>query len=152
MKVIELKNTSFDKDAIIKLLENNTCFIGVFSDACFHCNNMKPAWNNLKTSLKKMKSNSVLLEIDAGQLDLINYGPLKNSIRGFPAIMIFKNGEMIKDFSGNRTKAEMLKFFKPHLEKATKKTKKTKKNKETIANKTKQRKITRMARRLKLLY
>jgi thioredoxin-like negative regulator of GroEL len=149
MKVIELKNCSFDKDAIIKLLENNTCFIGVFSDACFHCNNMKPAWNNLKTSLKKMKSNSVLLEIDAGQLDLINYGPLKNSIRGFPAIMIFKNGEMIKDFAGNRTKDEMLKFFKPHLEKATKK---TKKNKETIANKTKQRKMTRMAKRLKLLY
>jgi thioredoxin-like negative regulator of GroEL len=147
MRVIELKNSSFDKDAIIKLLENNICFIGVFSDACFHCNNMKPAWNNLKTSLKKMKSNSVLLEIDARQLDFINYGPLKYSIHGFPAIMIFKNGKFFKDFAGNRTKAEMLKFFKPHLEKAIKKTKK-----KNIANKTKQRKMTRQARRIKLLY
>jgi thioredoxin-like negative regulator of GroEL len=152
MKVIELKNNSFDKDAIIKLLENNTCFIGVFSTACFHCNNMKPEWNKLKTSLKKMKSNSVLLEIDAGQLDVINYGPLKNSIRGFPAIMIFKNGEIIEDYAGNRTKDEMLKFFKPHLEKATKKTKKTKKNKKTIRNKTKLRKMTRIARSINFLY
>lgn len=148
MKVIELKNGSYDNDAIIKLLQNNTCFIGVFSENCFHCVNMKPEWNKLKTSLKKIKSNSVLLEIDAAELDKINYSPLKNSIHGFPSIMIFKNGVMRKDFAGNRTKQEMLKFFKPHLEMTAKK---TKRNKKTISNKTKQRKMKRQAKRLKLL-
>ncbi len=148
MKVLELKNSSFDRDAVIKLLENNTCFIAVFSQSCIHCINMKPAWNNLKKNLKKMKSNSVVLEIDASQLDYINYGPLKNSIRGFPAIMIFKNGKMFKDFAGDRTTPEMLKFFKPHVEKAVKKTIKKKK---PINKKTKARKM-KLSRRIKLLY
>tara|TARA_B110000444_G_scaffold227454_1_gene232625 strand:+ start:1168 stop:1614 length:447 start_codon:yes stop_codon:yes gene_type:complete len=148
MKVNELKNISLDRDKIINLLENKTCFIAVFSESCIHCTNMKPAWNNLKNILKKIKSKSVVLEIDANQLDFINYGPLKNSIRGFPAIMIFKNGIMFKDYTGNRKTPDMLKFFKPHLEKANKKTIKIKK---TINKKTKQRN-KRLSRRIKLLY
>ena len=137
MKVRELKHGLFDRDAIIKLLKNKTCFVAVFSQSCIHCVNMKPSWNELKKNLKQMKSDSVVLEIDYSQLEFINYGPLKNSIRGLPAIMIFKNGMMIKNFTGNRTVTEMSKFFEPHLDKSIKKTIKNKKliNKKTIKNK-----------------
>lgn len=142
MKVIELKDNMFDRNVIINLLKHKTCFIGVFSDACVHCNNMKPEWNNLKKRLKKINSNTVLLEIDASKLDYIDFAELKNSIAGFPAIMIFKNGKMIKDYSGDRTNKDMFMFFKPFLAVSNKTIKKKSKRK----RKTKQRK-TRGSRR-----
>tara|TARA_B110000305_G_C19391358_1_gene615068 strand:- start:740 stop:1195 length:456 start_codon:yes stop_codon:yes gene_type:complete len=116
MKIIELKNNSFDKKVIADLLEKNTCFIAVFSKSCIHCNNMKPEWQILKKKLKKIKTRAVLLEIDYNQLDNIDYFSLKNSILGLPSIMIFKRGKKIKEYNGNRTSNDMLKFFKPYLE------------------------------------
>mgnify|MGYP001190816589 CR=1 FL=1 len=132
MKVIEIKNNSFDKDLIKKYLEKKMCFIGIFSKDCFHCTNMKPEWKILKKKLKKINTNTLFLEIDANYLNKIDVSSLKNSIDGFPSIMIFKNGKKIKDYSGDRSSNNMLNFFKGYmttLNKKTKKAKKTKKNK-----------------------
>ena len=48
MKIIELKNNSFDKKVITDLLEKKICLVGVFSKLCIHCKSMKPQWNFLK--------------------------------------------------------------------------------------------------------
>ena len=57
---------------------------------------MKPQWEFLKRKLKKINCNGVLLEIDASQLDYIDFSSLKNSINGFPSLMIFKKGKKLK--------------------------------------------------------
>lgn len=126
MQIIELKNNSFDKEVIKDLLEKKICLIGVFSKLCIHCKNMKSQWEFLKKKLKKINCNGVLLEIDASQLDYIDFSSLKNSIDGFPSIMVFKKGKKIKNYVGNRTSNNMFKFFKPYLIINDKK--KTKKN------------------------
>ena len=115
MQIIELKNNSFDKKVIKDLLEKKICLIGVFSKLCSHCKNMKSQWEFLKKKLKKMNCNGVLLEIDSTQLDYIDFSSLKNSIDGFPSLMIFKKGKKIKDYDGNRSTNSMFKFFKPYL-------------------------------------
>lgn len=126
MQIIELKDSSFDKQVIKELLEKKICLIGVFSKLCIHCKNMKPQWEFLKRKLKKINCNGVLLEIDSSQLDYIDFSSLKNSINGFPSLMIFKKGKKVKDYDGNRTSSNMFKFFKPYLLINNKK--KTKKN------------------------
>lgn len=137
MQIIEITNSNFDKNKITELLSKKICFIGVFSKMCIHCQNMKSQWQYLKSKLKKSNCNGILLEIDAEQLNYIDYSSLSNSIKGFPSIMIFKNGKLKKDYKGDRTTNDMFKFFKPymvlidkspHMRLKNKSFKKTKKN------------------------
>ena len=139
MKIIELNNDSFNKEELVNLLSKKTCLVGVFSKLCIHCQNMKPQWDFLKKKLKKSKCNGLLLEIDSNQLNYVDYSSLTNSIKGFPSIMVFKKGKLVKEYSGNRSSNDMFKFFKPYMvvvngEKG--KMKKTKKAKKNHKNKT----------------
>ena len=100
---------------------------------------MKPQWEFLKKKLKKSKCNGLLLEIDSDQLNYVDYSSLTNSIKGFPSIMVFKKGKLVKEYNGNRSSNDMFKFFKPYMvvvnsEKS--KMKKTKKAKKNHKNKT----------------
>lgn len=115
MQIIELNKTNLKKDDIHKLLKEKICLIGVFSKLCIHCNQMKHQWKFLKKKLKNKKCNGLLLEIDSQQLNYIDYSSLNKSINGFPSIMIFKNGKLVKEYNGNRTQKDMFKFFKPYL-------------------------------------
>jgi thioredoxin-like negative regulator of GroEL len=139
MKIIELNNDSFNKEDLVNLLSKKTCLVGVFSKLCIHCQNMKPQWDFLKKKLKKSKCNGLLLEIDSNQLNYVDYSSLTNSIKGFPSIMVFKKGKLVKEYKGNRSSNDMFKFFKPYMvvvngEKG--KMKKTKKAKKNHKNKT----------------
>lgn len=129
MQIIELKNNAFDKNKIKQLLTKKVCLVGVFSKLCIHCQNMKPQWEYLKTKLKNANCNGLLLEIDSDQLNYVDFSSLRNSIKGFPSIMVFKNGKLSKEYNGNRTSNDMFKFFKPHMVLINDKTKTTKKNK-----------------------
>jgi thioredoxin-like negative regulator of GroEL len=139
MKIIELNNDSFNKEEILNLLSKKTCLVGVFSKLCIHCQNMKPQWDFLKKKLKKSKCNGLLLEIDSNQLNYVDYSSLTNSIKGFPSIMVFRKGKLVKEYNGNRSSNDMFKFFKPYMvvvnEKKSK-MKKTKKAKKNHKNKT----------------
>ena len=135
MQIIELNNSSFDKEKIKQLLSKKICLVGIFSKLCIHCQNMKSQWEYLKKKLKKTKCNGLLLEIDSDQLNFIDYSSLTNSIKGFPAIMVFKNGKLKKEYNGNRTSNDMFKFFKPYMVLLNGKTAKNRKRK-TPKNKT----------------
>jgi thiol-disulfide isomerase/thioredoxin len=115
MQIIELKNNAFDKNKIKQLLTKKVCLVGVFSKLCIHCQNMKPQWEYLKTKLRNSKCNGLLLEIDSDQLNYLDFSSLRNSIKGFPSIMVFKNGKLAKEYNGNRTSNDMFKFFKPYM-------------------------------------
>ena len=135
MQIVEINNSNFDSNKIKELLSKKVCLVGIFSKFCIHCENMKPQWKMLKNKLKKNKCNGLLLEIDSEQLNNINYPSLQNSIKGYPAIMIFKNGKLKKEYLGNRTSNDMFKFFKPYMVLLNNKTKKKRKRK-TPKNKT----------------
>ena len=115
MQIIELNKNNVEKDYIHKLLKEKICLIGVFSKLCIHCKLMKHQWKMLKKKLKSTNCNGLLLEIDSEQLNYIDYSSLTKSINGYPSIMIFKNGKLIKEYTGNRKYKDMFKFFKPYL-------------------------------------
>ena len=147
MKIIELNNPNFNGEAIQDLLNKKICLVGVFSKLCVHCQHMKAQWASLKKRLKKSKCNGLLLEIDSDQLKYIDYSSLTNSIKGFPSIMVFKNGKQVKEYNGNRTSDNMFKFFKPYMvivdSKKTRKHKKKTKTKKEKKKKFKRRKTIR---------
>ena len=87
MRIIKLNNPESDLESIKNLLEKNICFIGVFSKLCIHCKNMKPEWEKLKSRLKKINCNALLLEIDSNYLNNLENTQL-STINGFPSIVI----------------------------------------------------------------
>lgn len=115
MQIIELNSQNFNKDNIKELLSKKICMVGIFSKFCIHCQNMKPEWMRLKNKLKNTKCNGILLEIDSDQLNYLDYPILNNNIKGYPSIMLFKNGKLKKEYNGNRSSNDMFKFFKPHM-------------------------------------
>ena len=150
MKIIEITNSNFDKNYIKQILLKKTCFIGIFSKSCIHCQNMQPEWKKLKEKLGSLKCNGILLEIDAEQLNYIDYSSLSDTLQGFPAILVFKNGKKSKDYEGERTSEQMFKFVKPYLvmgEKNTRQTKTNNKKLKKTKGKTKKGKIIRRTRK-----
>tara|TARA_B110000008_G_scaffold217194_1_gene216753 strand:+ start:493 stop:903 length:411 start_codon:yes stop_codon:yes gene_type:complete len=127
MKIIELKNNIFDVNKIQKILKSKVCLIGIFSKDCSHCINMKQEWEQLKKKIGKINSETVLLEIDYLILNTLNLTSLSSLINGLPTIMVLKNLKKIKEYSGNRTCSNMLKFFKSHIKSFKSKTIKLKK-------------------------
>ena len=115
MQIIELNKNNVEKDYIHKLLNKNICLIGVFSKLCIHCKLMKEQWKVLKKKLKNKKCNGLLLEIDSQQLNYLNYSSLTKSVNGYPSILVFKKGKLIKEYNGNRTHKDIFKFFKPYI-------------------------------------
>ena len=115
MNIIILKNNHFNKNTILKILKNNICFIGIFSDYCVHCIAMKSEWIKLKRRLTNKPVNIILIEINANVLNNINYPPLTTTINGFPHIVLSKYGKEFINYNGNRSCNAMYNFFKPYI-------------------------------------
>tara|TARA_B100001093_G_scaffold520287_2_gene614285 strand:+ start:728 stop:1270 length:543 start_codon:yes stop_codon:yes gene_type:complete len=115
MKIIKLTNPNFDKNHIDNLMSKSVCFIGVFSKLCIHCKNMKTEWEKLKNKLEKLNCNALLLEIDSSYLYSLGNESLSGKINGLPTILVYKNNKVIKEYNGNRTSRDMLKFFTPYI-------------------------------------
>jgi|ETNmetMinimDraft_21_1059911.scaffolds.fasta_scaffold292608_1 thioredoxin-like negative regulator of GroEL len=132
MKIIEINgsNPTFNKWGVDNTLNKGVFLIGVFSKSCGHCIDMKPEWEKLKNNLKTINSNDCLLEVDSDNLESINNDKLVSSIRGYPSIVLFKDGRLVSEYNGNRVADDMFNFVKPHInEKNDEKPKKMKKAK-----------------------
>tara|TARA_Y100001980_G_C14347502_1_gene159623 strand:- start:188 stop:595 length:408 start_codon:yes stop_codon:yes gene_type:complete len=133
MKYITSNNININK-----ILDNKTCFVGIFSENCIHCQNMKPEWNKLIKKLNKIKCSSYLIEINTNDFNKITNKNLNHfmSYNGIPSIIKMKNGKILKDYKGDRTEKSLFKFINPiqktvrkSINKQIFKAKKTRKNK-----------------------
>jgi len=113
MKYKELKKENINN--LSKYLDSNMCLIGIFNDMCAHCIIMRPEWNCLKTKIKNINGDGILLEINSKYINLINNPNFTNKINGYPSIFLYKNGILIKEYSGDRTCENMLSFIKPYI-------------------------------------
>ena len=123
MLVKVLQNT-VNNDILDKLLNNNILFVGVFSQSCHYCVNMKPEWLKFKKLAQTKYSNlkGAILEIDSSIISSITNPLLTNNVNGFPSLFIIKNNKIIK-YNNERTALEFMKFFKLHIQKSKNKAK-----------------------------
>ncbi len=123
MKIININKSNIDYKIINNLLINSDCLVSIFSKSCIHCKIMKPEWNMFKKKLKNINSNLILFDIDYNYLNNIDNSILKN-IAGLPSILIFKNNNIFKEYNGDRTCNDLLKFITPYIKSTKLKTKK----------------------------
>jgi hypothetical protein len=124
MLIKVLQNNVVNNDELNKLINNNTLFVGAFSQSCHHCVSMKPEWIKFKKMAQSTYSNlqGVILEIDSSLLSLITNPLLTNSVNGFPSLFIIKN-KQVSHYNNERTAFEFMKFFKSNIAKSQNKNK-----------------------------
>ena len=107
---------------MLKELNSNTnnkvndtkVFIIVLADWCGHCQNLKPEveefithMNNNHSDYSEKNSIAVIKDTDIANLDILK----DDQIMGFPHLALYGGSGKIKDYSGGRTKDDLLKFI-----------------------------------------
>ena len=111
---IKIYNTNVNNEELNNLLKNNTLFVGVFSETCSHCINMKPEWNKFKSLVMKQKLNGTILEINAKLLSSINNPLINNNVQGFPSLFVISNNKFITNYNLERKAEQFFQFLKKY--------------------------------------
>lgn len=112
---VKIYNNDVNNEELNNLLKNNTLFVGVFSETCSHCINMKLEWNKFKSLIMKEKLNGTILEINAKLLSSINNPLINNNVQGFPSLFVISNNKHVANYELERTGENFLKFFKKYI-------------------------------------
>ena len=85
-----------------------TCLL-VYSDNCRWCKKMMPEWKKFKKTSKK--NGIKIKEVEASDQPKM----IKNlGVKGFPTILMLKNGKRIDTHTGKRTSKEFHEFISKH--------------------------------------
>ena len=82
-------------------------FILYYADWCGHCQSMKPNWYKMKKSLKKSAPQVLVKEVNAGDNSEV---AAKENIEGFPTVILKCKDGSRKEYSGDRSAADLEKF------------------------------------------
>uniref|UniRef100_A0A6C0DV76 Thioredoxin domain-containing protein n=1 Tax=viral metagenome TaxID=1070528 RepID=A0A6C0DV76_9ZZZZ len=121
--LVKILKNNINNDEINKLINNYTLFVGIFSDSCHYCIEMKPEWIKFKKmALSNSSLQGAILEIDSSIVSSLTNPLIANNVNGFPSLFIIKNNKIIK-YNNERTALEFMKCFKSHIAKSKAKSK-----------------------------
>ena len=81
-----------------------------FAHGCGFCKRMMPEWNKFKNV-----SPISISEVPAEQMS--EYNPLQNeeNIVGYPTIRLYNKGKLVKEYDGDRSKEDIMRFVKKYV-------------------------------------
>ena len=81
-----------------------------FAHGCGFCKRMMPEWNKFKNV-----SPIEIGEVPAEQMS--EYNPLQNeeNIVGYPTIRLYNKGKLVKEYDGDRSKEDIMRFVKKYV-------------------------------------
>ncbi|KAG5684013.1 hypothetical protein PVAND_013266 [Polypedilum vanderplanki] len=103
---------SLSGDSFEQAIKEDVTFIKFFAPWCGHCKRMIPAWHELAkkfindSKIKIAKVDCTLAE----NRDLCS----AQDVNGFPTIFIYRNGEKVTEYNGDRSLEDMYDFVKKH--------------------------------------
>ena len=107
--VLQLTSENFET-----AIESGTTFVKFFAPWCGHCKRMAPTWEQLaakfvgREGVKIAKVDCTVAEAK----DLCS----AQEVQGFPTMYIYKNGEKVTEYDGNRSLEDMFDFVEKHSE------------------------------------
>ena len=83
-----------------------------FSHECFFCKKMKPDW-------EEYKKTSPINFSEVPSEEMYSYNKLENEsiIQGYPTIRLYNKGKFVKEYDGDRSQKDIMKFVKKYLKK-----------------------------------
>ena len=112
MKFISITPENKNTGEFMEVISQMPAFVKLYSPGCGHCVAMQDAWDALKGNAALKDYDMAIIEVHADELDKIN-SPAVSVNQGFPTIRkVLKNGNLGKDYEGDRSIADMIKFIK----------------------------------------
>ena len=83
-----------------------------YMDKCFHCENMKDDW-------EQFKNNSPIKHSEIEHSQMGEYKPVnkEGNIQGFPTIRLYHKNKLVKEYDGDRSYKDIMKFVKKYTKK-----------------------------------
>jgi thioredoxin-like negative regulator of GroEL len=101
-----------------KYMSDSGAFIFVYHPQCGHCIAMKPAWKKLKNTARTLPHEYQLISIHADALPHIKK---QFTADGFPTLLsLHRHGRPHREYKGDRSYEDLLRFLKRHLGKLSK--------------------------------
>jgi thiol-disulfide isomerase/thioredoxin len=100
VSVSELNNIRNSKPVIVLF----------FAPGCIYCEKMMPEWN-------KFKKTSPITFSEVSASEMSEYNPLNSeeNIKGYPTIRLYNKGKLVKEYDGDRSKKDIMKFIKKYV-------------------------------------
>ena len=120
MKFISITPENNNAAEFMEVISKMPAFVKLYSPTCGHCVAMQKAWDALKNHAELKNYEMAVIEVHADEIDKIN-SPAMAVNEGFPTIRkVLKNGNLGKDYNGNRSTADMITFIKENFSEAKK--------------------------------
>ncbi len=101
-----LDPSDFKDDSPYQLKDTRCAFVLVYAEWCGHCQNFKPEY--IKFADKAQFIHVYALDSDLNENIKNSFDDSKFPIRGFPTLLLFKNGKPVEEYSGERTASALL--------------------------------------------
>ena len=97
---------------ISNVRNNKPVIVLFFSHECFFCKKMKPDW-------EEFKKTSPINFSEVPSEEMFSYNKLDNEsiIQGYPTIRLYNKGKFIKEYDGDRSQKDIMKFVKKYIKK-----------------------------------
>lgn len=98
--------------------EHPSLLVEFYAPWCGHCKRLAPEYEKAANILKETGSKGVLAKLDA---TVEKTAASAWSIRGYPTLLYFENGEMVEKYAGGRSAEDIAKFISEKAEKVPQK-------------------------------
>ena len=115
MKFISITPDNLNSAEFVEVTNEMPAFVKLYSPGCGFCVSMQKAWDALKNNPELKDYNMAIIEVHADEFSKIN-SPAMTVNEGLPTIRkILKKGNLGKDYEGNRSSEDMIKFIKENF-------------------------------------
>lgn len=102
------KLTDKDFDAQGRIKNKGCSFVAFYAPWCGHCKHLAPEWSKFAETAAFADVYSVNSEEEKQLLERLNR-KVPNFISGYPTIVVYKGGEAVETYEGERTAGALLK-------------------------------------------
>ena len=103
--VVDAKDSDFD--AVVS--QSELVLVEFYAPWCGHCKKLAPEWEK---AASEVKGQAVLAKVDA---TVETKMAEKYEIQGYPTIKVFREGQLVGDYSGGRTAEAIVSYVKNNL-------------------------------------
>lgn len=108
-KVVELDGSNFQK----AIAENTMVLVDFYAPWCGHCKTLRPVLDRVAAQLAEQQIQCVIAAFDVSTEE--NEAFLQSEqidLLGFPSLFLYKYGQKLSEYTGNRVEQDILSFLK----------------------------------------
>ncbi|KRT83659.1 Thioredoxin [Oryctes borbonicus] len=99
-------------DNFVQGIKKGISFVKFFAPWCGHCKRLAPTWEEL--GKKFVNDNSVnIVKVDC-TLEINKELCKEQEVDGFPSVFLYKNGQKVSEYTGNRSLEDLVEFVLKH--------------------------------------